>query len=420
MSRLRRHKSNLERWGLKENPFRSTPPEDPELLEKIFYGRDEVLDLAIPALYEGRNILVRGAWGIGKTSLIRNLIHQLQKEVAELDEKMLVLYFSSIPGDSPTEFYRALLLGIADSLADSDPEAAELADALLGFAVERSKTVVEGKVKLWFLSFGEREERPDSEVTPSANMEAYPLLIRFFNRAEEVFDRIVVAIDDFDKKEPMTVQNILEGSLDLFRMGKYRGFIMTGRSFTDIQDSTLKALGIFSEYVSLEPMSQEALRQITINYLNSARESPRNDAYPFNEEVINQITEYAQGIPRQLNTICEKVLRVAASGNYQKIDNTAFQEIWQNLQQEFINPLNPEIRNLLYVAHQAGGISEDISDDYLDRLNVFTYIEMIPKLKLLEEQGFLVRQEDSEGSRFLPSQLFQPRLLENPESNQEE
>ena len=166
------------------------------------------------------------------------------------------------------------------------PEAAELADALLGFTVQRNKTVVEGKVKLGFLSFGEREERPDSPATPSFNMEAYPLLIRFFNRAEEVFDRVVVAIDDFDKKEPMAVQNILEGSLDLFRMEKYRGFIMTGRSFTDVQDSTLKALGIFSEYISLEPMSQEALRQITINYLNSVRESQRDDTYPFTEEVI--------------------------------------------------------------------------------------------------------------------------------------
>ena len=75
------------------------------------------------------------------------------------------------------------------------------------------------------------------------------------------------------KKTPIVVQTILEGSLDLFRMGKHRGFIMTGRGFTDLQEATLKALGIFSEDISLDPMSPDDLRHIAINYLNSAETS---------------------------------------------------------------------------------------------------------------------------------------------------
>jgi len=122
MSRLSRYQSTLKKWGLIENPFRPTPPDDRKKLAKIFYGRDQVLDIVIPTLYEGRNILVRGAWGIGKTALIFNLINQLQQEVNQLNEKMLLLYISSIPGESSTEFYRALLLAVADSLADSDQE----------------------------------------------------------------------------------------------------------------------------------------------------------------------------------------------------------------------------------------------------------------------------------------------------------
>ncbi len=72
MSRLKKHNDNLKKWGLTENPFRATPPDDPEKLAQIFHGRDQVLDIAIPTLYEGRNILIRGAWGIGKTALIFN------------------------------------------------------------------------------------------------------------------------------------------------------------------------------------------------------------------------------------------------------------------------------------------------------------------------------------------------------------
>ena len=417
MSRLKKHSSTLEKWGLQENPFRPTPPDDPDKLAQIFYGRDQVLDLAIPTLYEGRNILVRGAWGIGKTALIFNLLYQLQQEVAELEEKMLVLYLSSIPGENPREFYRALLLAIADSLADIDEESRDIANTLLGYSIQRTKTTTDGQVKLGIVSFGIRQESPSNQVTPTDNIEPYALLIQLLSKAEEEYSKIVIAIDDLDKKDPIVVQTILESSLDLFRMGNHRGFIMTGRGFTDLQEATLKALGIFSEDIPLEPMSQDDLRQIAINYLNSARNSPRNDPHPFTEDVINLITNYAQGVPRQLNTICEKVLRQAASEGYETIDETTFNTIWQTLQKDFTHSLSPQFRHLLYVAHQAGGISEDIADQTLDQLDAVTFVALLPKLKSMEEQGLLIRQEDQRGFRFLPSKLFQPKLL--PESQEE-
>ncbi|WP_239005383.1 hypothetical protein [Gloeothece citriformis] len=192
---------------------------------------------------------------------------------------------------------------------------------------------------------------------------------------------------------------------------------MTGRGFTDLQEATLKALGIFSEDIPLEKMSQDALRQIAINYLNSARKEPRNDPHPFTEEVMQLITAYAQGVPRQLNTICEKVLRKAASEELESIDETAFSSIWQTLQQDFTYSLSAQFRNLLYIAHQAGGISEDISDRDLDKLDAVTFVALLPQLKSMEEQGLLIRQEDEKGFRFTPSQLFEPKFL--PESKSE-
>ncbi len=416
MSRLSCYQSTLDKWGITENPFRATPPDDPNKLAQIFHGRDRALEVVIPALYEGRNILIRGAWGIGKTALILNLIYQLQQEVAELNEKMLLLYLGSIPGESPTDFYRALLLAVADSLADSNEEAKDIANSVLGFSVQRSKTTTEGQVKLGVVSFGRRNESPSNQLTPNANADPYPLVIRLLDQAEETYSRIVIAIDYFDKKEPIVTQTILEGSLDLFRMGERRGFIMTGRGFTDLQEATFKALGIFSEDISLEPMSQSDLRQITINYLNSVRKNPQNDFHPFTEEVMELITSYAQGFPRQLNTICEKVLRKAASKGCEIIDETAFSSIWETLQQEFTYDVSPQFRHLLYVAYQVGGISEDISDEDLEKLDVITFVELLPKLKSMEEQGQLIRKEDESGFRFLPSNLFQPKLLTEEQS----
>jgi len=43
------------------------------------YGRQQELELALPALYEGRNVLVRGLWRVGKTAFILRLLHICEK-----------------------------------------------------------------------------------------------------------------------------------------------------------------------------------------------------------------------------------------------------------------------------------------------------------------------------------------------------
>jgi MoxR-like ATPase len=91
---LKDYKQTQQQWGLSDNPFDFTPPDDFELVAKIFQGRSQELDNALPALYEGRNVLIRGTWGIGKTALIKTLLYRLQQEVSELGEEMLVLYLA--------------------------------------------------------------------------------------------------------------------------------------------------------------------------------------------------------------------------------------------------------------------------------------------------------------------------------------
>lgn len=59
-SSIARYRETLRRWGLSDVPFRATPPEDPTELSRIFHGREKELEVALPTLYEGRNVLVRG------------------------------------------------------------------------------------------------------------------------------------------------------------------------------------------------------------------------------------------------------------------------------------------------------------------------------------------------------------------------
>lgn len=406
MSILGPYTSTLRRWGLTENPFKTTPPDDFEKLAQVFYGRESELKTAIPALYEGRNVLVRGAWGIGKTALILRLLDCLQQEVADLNETMLVLYLDRVPGDSPADFYRALLLAIADRLAQStnDSEAEAIVDNLRGLTGLQSKVKTEGKVTLGFASFGGSKESPSATKID----DPYALLMPILDKAQESFDRIVLAVDDLDKKDVVVVRDILEGSLELFRRGDKRAFLMTGRGFTDLQEANLKALGIFSEDFTLNPMSPEALYRVALNYLNLAREAPSDDPYPFTENVLNLIAEYAQGIPRQLNAICEKVLRQGAMMGCEQLDEATFTPIWETIRKDVTYSLTPQLRQLLYVAYEAGGISEDIDDRYLNQLGVYTFVELLPMLKTLESSDTFIRKEDETGYRFLPSKLYLP------------
>jgi len=256
MSILGRDIATYKKWDLADNPFWTTPPEDPARLAKVYHGRNEAFEIAIPALYRGRNILVRGAWGIGKTSFILTLLNRLQHEVAALDESMLVLYLSQIQGDTPADFYRALLLAVAKSLPE-DPDAQRIANSIQGLSIQPGKTTVETKVNLGVFTFGAKRDLAGEPT--EIELDPYTYLLPLLEKAQQGYGRVVIAIDDLDKKEATVIQDILEGSLELFRNTQKISFLMTGRGFTELQEASLRTLGIFAEDLSLDPMSEADL-----------------------------------------------------------------------------------------------------------------------------------------------------------------
>jgi hypothetical protein len=241
----------FKKWGLSGNPFGTTPPDEIEQIAAISHGRDHELDMALFTLYDGKNVLIRGTWGIGKTALIKTLLYRLQQ-------------------------------------------------------------------------------------------------------------------------------------------------------------ATIFSLGVFSEDINLQPMSNTDLWQIVINYLNTKRQEQNDSIAPFTAEVLDQIIEAAQGIPRQLNYICEKVIRQAAVKQYLEIDLTAWQIIWPEMQNDLLKELTPQLRRLLSVAYEEGGISENISNATLDQLGVITFNALLPELKQLESKDLMTRVEGDRGYRFVPSKLYLP------------
>jgi hypothetical protein len=243
---IKDYKQIFQQWGLSDNPFAFTPPDEFAQVAKIFHGRSQELEIALPTLYEGRNVLIRGKWGIGKTALIKTLLHQLQQEVVEMNETMLVLYLGGIP--KPT----------------------------------------------------------------------------------------------------------------------------------------------------------------VINYLNSVRQKPIDSIEPFTNEVLDRIIEAAQGTPRQLNNICEKFLRQAAMKKHISIDLPVWETIWNEIQTTIMRDLSPRQQQLLYIAAEQKGLSEDISNPTLERLNALTYTAILPEIQQLESMDLIVRVEDERGIRYIPSKLYLP------------
>jgi Cdc6-like AAA superfamily ATPase len=406
VSILKDRRQILKQWGLSDNPFYVTPPEDFGLVAKIFQGRSEELDKALLTLYEGRNVLIRGAWGIGKTALIKTLLYRLQQEVLEEGEEMLVLYLGGIPKATVADFYRAVLLAITQQMSRQSAEAKKVADSLTGMSIQSSKVKKEGGVSLGVLSFKFSDEPNAVEIREN---EIYQQLLYWLNEAEGIYGKVVIAVDDLDKRDTPIVQEIIENSLDLFRQGKgKRAFIMTGRGFTDMQEAHSHLLGIFSENINLQRMSNADLRQIVINYLNTVRQQPSNSIAPFTEEVLDLIVEAAQGTPRQLNNICEKVLRQAVMQRHLLIDPTVWQTIWPKIQTSVIQELSPRLQRLLYIAYEQKGLSEDISNITLDRLEARTFTSIIPEIQQLESMDLMMRVEDERGIRFVPSRLYLP------------
>jgi hypothetical protein len=402
LNTIARFRETLRQWGLTDVPFRATPPEDPVELSRIFFGRQRELDRVLPALDEGRNVLVRGIWGVGKTTFILYLLHHLQKETAALGEQMLILYIGRFPGETTEALYQALLLPLSETLADVEPEARRVRDVLGGLKVTHSRQLqVEGKVNLQLINFGGSWERGQEDGWQLQNV--YSVLLNLLDIAQERYGRVIIAVDDMDKKMPRAVQDILDDATDLLRRGEgKRGFLLTGRRFTSaLQNVSGQMMGLFSETITLPRMSTDELYHIAVNYLNTARKRPSGKVAPFTPEVISQIAEYAYHIPRQFNLICEKVMRRGAINGVEQIDEQTFPALWRMVQDEFVLELTPDIRRLLYIARRSGGLSVDIDDATLEQLDVETFVELLPRLKELEGD-LLIRQEDG---RLLPSAL---------------
>jgi hypothetical protein len=405
-----RQKRVLSQWGLRQfPPFVDVPPkDDPTRLARLFTGRREELDRVILPLLDGRNVLVRGVWGVGKTTFILQALHELSYEASQVKERLLPIYVDNFKGGTLAEFHRLILFALATALSDRDDEARAITEAMRGISVshKRAKSI-KGKFDVSLFSVGSLggEAGIESGVEKQIGLDNPEYWVEeLLARARRRYQHIVIAIDDLDKTDPrpdefLKVRSLFDGALPILRSEKC-AFILTGRTLTVAQDIYGSILGIFNRQLQLQVLKPEELHEITIKTLNLVRYEERPDAYPFSDEAVARLASYAIGLPRQFNRNCTDVLEAAVRLGYETLDGAAFDACFADVQANVAAEVDAQVRQLLYIAQKNGGFSQE-NRKALAELGWGDFIEVLPMLDYLVQRDLMVRQDYSSGIRFI-------------------
>lgn len=260
----------LARWNLSRNPFHKEPPPD-EWIDRIFVGRRQEMRRAAGAIVElPRNVIVRGGYGMGKTTFVKKFLHEL---AATVKQRFLVAY-EPLVGDRPLDFQHAVLKALSTALGDH----------------EAARSIFEN------LLSNQRYDHPDLHVRS---------LIELANASH---DRVVVAIDELEKRPNRTIQEIIVQCRPIFDLPC--SFLIPGRLLDAMSHVDSSAFGVFIDAIDLEPFDPQGSREILLRTLSLARLRPDEVApfHPFEDPVVQRMIGDAQGVPRVIHALAFSLL----------------------------------------------------------------------------------------------------------------
>jgi hypothetical protein len=376
---LDRRTAILSASNLTGNPFTRTEPSE-DVIDRVFVGRiHQLKEAAFRVLDRPRNLLVAGGYGLGKTTFIRKLLRELQGSRSI----PFLTGYAPLRSDTPQGLQLAALSALAEGALRVAPPESEL------YRYARD---------LW-------DELGRVEGTPNETLRAPDIRFREgLKLANGMYRRVVIAIDEVDKRDPQTVQAIVMGSryfLDL-----EASFIITGRFldvFTDIRASLSAA---FDHRIELQSFTPEECEEILRRNLQIVRVTPEPTPtfQPFQREVVEAITQRANGLPRPLNLMADATLEAAiweaVEKQPERLDVT-LDHLETALRQEgnlVFNKVGAEARELLARIFQRNGY---VSGAELDTLSPKGGLpESIRTLDDLTKQDAVLRLGSVEGPAF--------------------
>lgn len=252
----------LNFYGLKEQPFNATP--DPKFLLLTPAHREALAQLLYGVQMRKGFIVLTGEVGTGKTTLLQTLVHRLGGDAA-----VAFLFNSTLPFDGLLEY------ALEDfGVAQNGGTPAQRLFALNKFLIERWRS---GLTTVLILDEAQNLEPPI--------LEQVRLLSNFETPTEKLLQILLVG------------QPELEAKLALPELRQLR-----------------QRIGL---HCRIPPLTRE---QIPDYIRTRLRIAGARDLALFNDSAIGRIAEYAGGIPRLINLVCDHCLLFGYAEQKGKID----------------------------------------------------------------------------------------------------
>lgn len=396
----------LSRWGLNEIPFsESASSLRQSQLRDVFTGRTQELREVL-TLFQGRErkrILVYGWIGIGKSAFILEILSVLKRKAKDT----LATYISLPP---ETDLATAALIALAREMEDDEWAQHQL--NLMGLRPKKPPVHKTGKGKAGISFIGvEAEETTISVATPQFPALSFEDLLE---RALKKHSRVVIAIDDLDKRDPARVRELLRNAQGMLKGGAW--FMLTGHPSGLTHDILTRDLGLFDLAIELKPVDQSTAHRMLVNYLNSARrKDARRDpddplaVRPFTPETARLLCERSDGVPRWLNRLGSYVLLKAATIHADLITPDVLQQGFEYADQKLRGQtgLTPEDYYVLDIVLEKGSLSDEtITLTDMERLKAKEFSEILPILEKLVQFDLLRRLPSERAAEYESTPLL--------------
>lgn len=305
---------------LKRNPF---TPQEPISNALKFAGRKEAAFNAIDSMYNGKNILITGARGIGKSSLAYQLLYTTAGEMELLQR--IGIEDANIFNNAICDhrcMYGNTLVDIASGLINT-----------LAHNIGATKSTASQSFGVDFRVFNYTHTETETSISTSDIASSFATQIeKMFKEFASDKHGITFLIDEIDTLDSgIDIASFLKSVLEKFRLDSYRDFyiIVSGvtGTITDLLSRHPSAGRLF-EIIPLEKMSYEEINELIDIHLKDTDVSISADA-------LNEIVKYANDFPQPVHLIAYHAFRIC-NDNCIDIDDVraSIEFIVQNLKQQ--------------------------------------------------------------------------------------
>ena len=401
------------KWGLRENPFSESALDATGMLHapvNVFTGRTNELRDIFSMLRSAsrRRILIYGWMGIGKTALVLEALDTLRRK-----RSSYLVNYVSLPANARS-LADSALIALAQAMVERNGDSAAMQIlAQLGIPALRNTADKERKFgfNVGVVSF-EQASKSALLATPTEAAIAFDGLL---DRTLGDYGQVVIAIDDLDKQKPAQVRQLLREAQGMLK-GR-ASFILTGHPGGLTRDIVTRDLGLFDLMLRLDPLNPETTYAMLVNYLNSVREEPVEDASspeavrPFTPEAANLLCERSTGVPRYLNRLASYSLLKAAELNAKDINEETLLIGLAHADEQIRGQrdLTDEARMVFKLLTEKGILSDDnLTLAELGQVGLQEFNEILPILEDLVQRDLARRLPSERAMEYSPSPLVIP------------